>query len=407
MNRRDVLRLGGFSILTLAGCGGGGGDGGGGGETTNTKSKPFATGWTQMPADVYNALPHVTGNDLPDVGFTSYDMSDPSFLSSLGWPTYLPLPGNQAQQPSCTAWAAGYASGTATIKYSGLGISSPISPADVFAKVLSRAPNACTSGAYVHYSMDVLVQEGATTLDVVPYSDKQCGMGSQSQVVNLDGYSTIAASDLLALRASIASNQPVPFGMLVPDSIFNLNGTSNLLKPTGAGSGHAMSLIGFEDSRRQFKIINSWGTQWGANGYCFISYDDFARYATDVCLPWRRSSNLNSLISVNTSNPASPVVAQHIYAKRYGQSGVYGVGVELGWSAPLTVSGCAISVTDTNNSILFTQSFNISQIARGIRYGTQLPASVTGFARVWATVTGTDSAGRVVSIGALTQPPSR
>ncbi|WP_082548971.1 C1 family peptidase [Rhizobacter sp. Root404] len=406
VKRRKFLAWSGASAATLfAGCGDGSGDSGGGGGGTTVN--PFATGWTQMPAAVYNALPQVSGNDLSPVGVASYDMSDSTLLSAMGFPTELPTPGNQGQQGSCTAWAVGYSTATTVLLYAGTSLPAPISPADLFTKARARSQTNCDSGSLVSYAMDALVQEGVTTIDVVPYSDKQCGGVATAQLYNLDGYSRISSSDVMALRGSIASNQPVAFGMQVPESIFNLNPANTQLVPNGSGGGHAMCLVGFDDARRLFKIQNSWGTQWGASGRCFISYDDFTRYASDVCLPWKRNPRNNGILGANTSNTSATVVAQHISGLRYGVNGVYGVGVEMGWSEPLGLSAGTINVTDANNNYLFTQNFTISQVARGIRFGTQIPAAVTGFARVWATVTGVDAAGRSVSIGALTQPPTR
>ncbi|MBQ8107676.1 MAG: InlB B-repeat-containing protein, partial [Ruminococcus sp.] len=38
---------------------------------------------------------------------------------------------------------------------------------------------------------------------------------------------------------------------------------------------HALCLIGYDDSLQAFKFINSWGTDWGLNGYGYISYSLF------------------------------------------------------------------------------------------------------------------------------------
>lgn len=39
--------------------------------------------------------------------------------------------------------------------------------------------------------------------------------------------------------------------------------------------GHAMVLVGFDDTTRMFVVRNSWGADWGDHGYCYISYDFF------------------------------------------------------------------------------------------------------------------------------------
>ena len=43
--------------------------------------------------------------------------------------------------------------------------------------------------------------------------------------------------------------------------------------------GHAMCVIGYDDTVNggSFRIVNSWGTGWGDNGYFWLSYKDFIR----------------------------------------------------------------------------------------------------------------------------------
>jgi C1A family cysteine protease len=39
--------------------------------------------------------------------------------------------------------------------------------------------------------------------------------------------------------------------------------------------GHAMCVVGYDDSKEAFKVRNSWGASWGDNGYLWIGYDTF------------------------------------------------------------------------------------------------------------------------------------
>jgi len=50
---------------------------------------------------------------------------------------------------------------------------------------------------------------------------------------------------------------------IVPDPITN----------SVALSGHAMTIVGYNKDTRYYTVRNSWGTSWGDNGYCYISYD--------------------------------------------------------------------------------------------------------------------------------------
>ncbi len=39
--------------------------------------------------------------------------------------------------------------------------------------------------------------------------------------------------------------------------------------------GHAMCVVGYDDSKEAFKVRNSWSASWGDNGYLWIGYDTF------------------------------------------------------------------------------------------------------------------------------------
>lgn len=71
----------------------------------------------------------------------------------------------------------------------------------------------------------------------------------------------------------LASGYPFVFGILVYKSFFD----SYIIKIPDNNDrllgGHAMLCVGYDDDRRLFKFINSWGKSWGENGYGYIPYD--------------------------------------------------------------------------------------------------------------------------------------
>lgn len=44
-----------------------------------------------------------------------------------------------------------------------------------------------------------------------------------------------------------------------------------------SGRGHALVLMGYDDGRREFELLNSFGLEWCDGGFVHMSYDDFAR----------------------------------------------------------------------------------------------------------------------------------
>lgn len=364
-----------------------------------------------MPVEKYTGMPPIGGAIQFGDGIPIYDLSDTTLLAQYGTPKQLPIIGDQGSQFSCTAWAVGYTAATATLRSTGVSVSSPISPSDLFAKLRNRyTPEACTQGSTLSFAMDVMVIDGVTTLDIAPYFDSQCGIPSNGKIILMDGFSSVSATDTASIRGAIQSGTPVAFGINVNSAFQGLNSTFNIWAPDGTGGGHALAIIGYDDSKQLFKVMNSWSESWGQKGYFYISYANFAKFASDVCIPYVRQASKNALLASSKSNVNSPVEAQHIFARAYGAGvpGSYGVGAEMAWSGPLALTAASISVLNNANVALFSKDFNLSQIARGIRFGTALPDSVAGqFQLVRCTVTGTDITGASQFLTAFTKIVSR
>lgn len=413
MDRRTFMASGVLSAIGVSACGGGGSNQA---PLAPAVSVPditrYVTGWLQMPAEDYRRTPEAVNGNFPSIGgFDQFDLSNTDFLAQTGWPALLPSPdpNGQGRQPSCTAWAVGFAAATATLRYAGIALDSPISPADLFAKIQRRSGADCVSGSTISAAMDTLVQEGAATLTSAPYSDLACGFASPLPAFVLDGFSRVPSSDVVSIRGALQMMQPVCFGLNVDTRFQNLTLTNALYMPNGTGSGHALSVIGYDDKSQRYKIMNSWGTGWGAGGFCWITYVDFARYAQDVCIPYLRRPADNALLARATSNEAIPIVAQHIASKGYGSgvTGSYGVGVEAGWSAPLDIRSASVAVLDGSQNILFDQTFEACQIARGIRFGTRIPDAATSYTYVRASISGVDRYGTALTLTAFTKPSRR
>ena len=92
------------------------------------------------------------------------------------------------------------------------------------------------------------------------------------------------------VKKSLANNYPVIIGSDVKESLFNVNKYSSgdaVWSPSEnepVKGGHAMTVIGYDDFKNggSFEIVNSWGTDWGDNGYFWISYDDFYKNITEA-----------------------------------------------------------------------------------------------------------------------------
>ncbi len=84
------------------------------------------------------------------------------------------------------------------------------------------------------------------------------------------------------LKSLLADNIPIIFGARLADNFMTWNSnavlsSSSSFQNVGQHAYHAMVLAGYDDNKGAgaFKVINSWGTGWGAQGYIWIDYNFF------------------------------------------------------------------------------------------------------------------------------------
>lgn len=79
------------------------------------------------------------------------------------------------------------------------------------------------------------------------------------------------------LKLALQSGFPVVFGFIVYDSFESdqVAATGMVPVPTDFDNvmgGHAVCTIGFDDDKKCFIVKNSWGPNWGVNGYFYMPY---------------------------------------------------------------------------------------------------------------------------------------
>ena len=67
---------------------------------------------------------------------------------------------------------------------------------------------------------------------------------------------------------------PLSVAFYVPDSFYSYSGGIFDYKNDLYDFGHAVLLVGYDDDNQCFKVKNSWGKNWGEDGYFRIAYND-------------------------------------------------------------------------------------------------------------------------------------
>lgn len=76
------------------------------------------------------------------------------------------------------------------------------------------------------------------------------------------------------IKVALADGNPVVFGVWV-DQAFCQDRTGTPQVPIDQQhciGGHAMLIVGYDDTKNAFEVLNSWGHGWGNAGYCWMPY---------------------------------------------------------------------------------------------------------------------------------------
>jgi hypothetical protein len=93
------------------------------------------------------------------------------------------------------------------------------------------------------------------------------------------------------IKMTLVQNRPVVVGLAIKQNFTELTRGTKFWWPnagnTNSAGGHALCVVGYDDGKGAFEIMNSWGSRWGNGGYIWIKYKDFAahcKYALDIVM---------------------------------------------------------------------------------------------------------------------------
>lgn len=77
-----------------------------------------------------------------------------------------------------------------------------------------------------------------------------------------------------ALKTALVEKKVVWLGIPVQQKFRDYkSGVLKWEKDKPSLGGHAMCVVGFDDSKQAFRLVNSWGAHWGEQGFLWLSYD--------------------------------------------------------------------------------------------------------------------------------------
>ncbi len=137
----------------------------------------------------------------------------------------------------------------------------------------------CKSGWYTEDALDFAKRQGVLEESVYPYRphDQDCGAEICPSSPNGQQKTQIAdwvkISDAEGAKNWLSQVGPVTASMAVYEDFQNYK--SGVYKHTTGKDcgGHAITIVGYDDEEGVWICKNSWGTDWGDNGWFKIAYD--------------------------------------------------------------------------------------------------------------------------------------
>lgn len=208
---------------------------------------------------------------------------------------YCPAVGNQGGLPSCVGWAAGY--GALTIERA---IRENCTDTKIITHNASSAlfiynslRQDCGQGIRIDEAMDFLQNTGDclyrhfdTQLDNCEKNPPEALVEAACNFAVIDWQQLFKAHEpdtlkVRLVREALAQGKPVVAGLSVRRNFFNLKKGHYWwpeLGDTAPAGGHAMVVVGYDDKKQAFRLMNSWGKNWGDGGFIWIKYKVFGRF---------------------------------------------------------------------------------------------------------------------------------
>ncbi len=214
---------------------------------------------------------------------------------------YCPLPQDQDTVPSCVGWATGYGAFTieTAIQNNWKNQQERITRNAYSAMFLYnhiRTPDSnCKSGSQIPKALQWLQENGDVLSSHFDHHKHNCQATPDSSHFKfarshiIKDYLRLFDTDddterkVYKTKLSLVQNKPVIIGMEILHNFLDI-ATDDKYWHAGLGdtsstqSGHAMVVVGFDDGRQAFELMNSWGPYWANKGFIWVRYKDFGKY---------------------------------------------------------------------------------------------------------------------------------
>ena len=215
--------------------------------------------------------------------------------SSTSLKDFVPAIKNQGGYGTCVGWSTAYYGRTIlNARIENLTniedvSKSAFSPVFTYLNANTEDDYNCQGGAFIGKAMTTMVDVGSLYFEdynvmcdtAIPEALVERAKENKiKDFTRLFGDEEVNEVKIESVKRSLVNGNPVVIGFMVENSFYT---AENVFEPDNAGTtgGHAMCVIGYDDEKYggSFEIVNSWGPNWGNNGFIWVRYMDFATYS--------------------------------------------------------------------------------------------------------------------------------
>lgn len=149
------------------------------------------------------------------------------------------------------------------------------------------------SGVSIRVAMTAIDTYGACDETLLPYNVNNYRLKpSNSCVRNATPHTRdfkylSVDANLTSIKQCINTGFPIVFGMDVYESFESEHVSNTGFVPMPNTStedllgGHVVTIYGYDDNKKHFIVMNSWGNRWGDKGFFYLPYD-YLKYMNDL-----------------------------------------------------------------------------------------------------------------------------
>ncbi len=222
---------------------------------------------------------------------------------------YAPRVRSQGDIGSCVSWASAYTAFTIVKRLEKENPSlEPFAPLNLYNRIITKNETDCSNGSSIAESLGLLKEDGCAF-----YSEyeESCGYEEQHEYSEkLYDWNYISVTPY-NFKQALLNNNPIVISMTCFINEEGWESSENLENGIWNGNhgyvdtenGHAMCILGYDDDYKAFRVMNSWGTDWGDNGFFWLRYEDIDFIDQAYLLEYKKFEENNFLQpNVNAGN---------------------------------------------------------------------------------------------------------